>query len=143
MDLTTYIGLKNETFVDEKEDGIVVFIPSSWVIEGEDRVSYTTIIRLIECCREYHWIKDVRVRNRNLDSICGTVNTKFIKTIRVNSTIDIKYLIKNASTKKYTIEFIIKDEDGEICCLAEIISFFYNPLLHESIEVSSDLFHVG
>lgn len=139
MEVTSYLNLKKETLVIEKEDGITVFIPSSWVIEGEERVSYTTIIRLIECCREYHWIKDIQSLDRNLDSICGTINAKFVKTIEINSTVNITYLVKSVLEKKYILEFIITDENGAICSSIDMISFFYNPVKHSSTKIPDDI----
>ena len=140
MDTTTYSALKKETAVIERENGIVVFIPSAWVIGGEDRVSYTTIIRLVECCREYHWAKDIKSQNEIFDSICGNISFRFTKSIGLNSTININYSVKEAAGKKYTVEFIVMDENGETCCLAEIVSFFYNPLTRQSIEIPKGIF---
>lgn len=137
MDLTTFDNLKRTTFVNEKKNGINVFIPSSWVVDGENRVSYTTIIRVVECCREYHWNKDMK--NKNIDSICGSINAKFIKPIEVNVTIYISYSIKDISDNKYKLLFNVTDENGETYCFIEMISFFYNPFLKKTIKVSKDM----
>jgi acyl-CoA thioesterase FadM len=140
MDITTITALKLETKVIEKKDGISVFIPSYWVVSGEDRVSYTTIIRLVECCREYHWEKDVICHNSILDSICGSLSSRFIKAIEVNSTIHIKYSIKDVKKNRYLLEFIITNENNDICCSIEITSFFYDPLKHQSIDIPDGMF---
>lgn len=139
MDTTTYMGLKNETTVIENENGIVIFIPSAWIISGESRVSYTTIIRLVECCREYHWMKDVKCKDSSLDSICGETTARFIKTIRADSTITIKYSIKDILKKRYKVEFVVLDNSGNICCIVEMVSFFYDPEKMQSVEIPKDI----
>jgi len=135
MDTTTISSLKNETKVIERKNGISLFVPSYWVVDGEDRVSYTTIIRLIECCREYHWEKDVKSHNIILDSICGSLNSRFIKAIEINSTINISYYIRDVKKTRYLIEFIVTNENNDICCSIEMLSFFYDPLERHSIDI--------
>ena len=140
MDTTTFAALTQETEVVKKDNGISVFAPSCWVVDGEDRLSYTTIIRLVECCREYHWNKDAKNQNSNLDSICGSLSSKFIKSIKPNSTIDIDYVVKGSKGKKYQMEFTVRDEFEDICCLVEMICFFYDPIAQQSIEIPYGFF---
>lgn len=142
MDTTTYIALKNETQITEKDNGLIIFVPLSWIVDNEERVSYTTLIRLVECCREYHWSKDVTKKNILLDSICGSINSSFIKTVKGDSTITIIYSIKKVERKKYTIEFVIADEMDDICCVFEMIAFFYDSIAGQAIEINKDIFEI-
>lgn len=140
MDTTTFFSLKSQTNVYEKENGIDVFIPSRWVVDGENRVSYTTIIRLVECCREFHWKKDIECINDQIDSICGTINCKFLKPIESNAVIKIRYYLIDISEKKYILEFKVIDSMKNVCCIIRMTLFFFDAIEQHSIKISENLF---
>ena len=116
-------------------NGIIVTVRDSWVVEGEDRLSYTAIIRLIECCREHHWKSDVLsvAHGETVDSICKLLTCNFIKPITIGSKILIKYSIVNVRKKSYTLRFeVFKTEDVIRCATCDLVSVFYDPLLQKS-----------
>lgn len=121
-----------------KQSGLDVTIPPSWIVEGEDRLSYTTIVRLIECCREYHWKKDIlskiNKRKSHLDSICRSLSCEFIKPILVRSTIAISYCITEVRRKSYSLKFEVRNTiDRELCAEFSLVSVFYDPVTHKSL----------
>jgi acyl-CoA thioesterase FadM len=133
MELTTLKHLLKTGHATCDQSGLTVTIPPSWVVSGEDRLSYTTLVRLIECCREYHWQKDILSRtntnNVRLDSICKSLTCDFISPILIGSTISISYSINEVRRKGYSMRFEVRDNsDGRLCATFEQISVFYEPV---------------
>lgn len=128
MDITSYEAILSETTVNPQKNGLDIYVPQAWVVEGEERISYTTLIRLIECCREYHWKKDIYYKYGCIDSICGQINANFIRPIYPNKVISIKYNLRCVMTKKYIIEFLIYDDLNEMCGYVTMVQYFYNPI---------------
>lgn len=127
MDITSLEVLLSQTEILFRENGIEVKIPQSWIIEGEDRISYTTLLRLIECCREYHWKKDILPLNYSVDSICGQINASFSKPLAAEQMILITYKIRCVFEKKYLIDFYIYDSNGYLSGYVDMMLYFYDP----------------
>ncbi len=134
MDTTSLSQLRAETAVTILPDGLVVVAAPSWVIPGEDRLSYTTIIRLVECCREHHWNQDVLsyAGNHNIDSITKSVTCEFTKPIDVGASISIVYRIMDIRTRGYSLQFTISyAHSGEIAALVDMVCVFFDPSRRE------------
>lgn len=128
MDITTYDGLVKETQVEQLEDGLIIYVPSNWVVDGEKRLSYTTITRLIECCREYHWKKDILSIDHDIDSICGGFEAKFIRIIVSNSKVFIRYKVIYVFEKKYILDFEVLDNYQTICAYIRMEIYFIDSM---------------
>lgn len=131
MEITSLSNLLKEDDVVCKPSGILLTVDSSWIIDGEDRLSYTTLIRLVECCREYHWQTDIlpECAGFKLDSICKSLTANFIKPIQVGTRIFIKYYITTIRRKGYSINFKVYNATEQfIYAEVDIISIFYDPL---------------
>ena len=137
MDLTTLEELLKQTEVVPFGNGIRIFVKNSWVVSDEDRLSYTTIIRLVECCREYHWECDVKPilhkENLKLDSITRAFGGDFYIPIPVDTNIEIHYRIEAIREKSYKLIFEVKDESQRVFSSVWIICVFYDPDLGKSI----------
>lgn len=136
MEITTLSDLKKDGIVEFILKGISVEITPSMIIKGEDRLSYTTMIRLIECCREYHWKNDVMsiLFGAHLDSICKSITVDFERPIPVGDKIDIIYDILNVRQKGYKVEFkIIESDSDKLYAKANLVCVFYNPLTQVAI----------
>mgnify|MGYP001574893049 CR=1 FL=1 len=89
-------------------DGLEITVPGSWIIEGEDRLSYTTILRIVECCREHHWRRDVTaICDTPLDSILVTCEAVFHQPILAGSRVAVKYRVAAVGTKSYDLQFFV------------------------------------
>ena len=116
-------------------NGYEVTVQPSWIVDGEHRLSYTTIVRLIEFCREHHWSKDIRpfVRD-NLDSITKSFSCDFKKPIETDSRISVVYKIAEVRDRSYRMVFeISKVRDSQLCVKSEMVSVFYSEHLDKSI----------
>lgn len=133
MDITTFDNLLTQTEVITIQNGLKIKIPQAWIIKGERRLSYTTLLRLTECCREYHWQKDIISLNNSLDSICGQINANFLKPIQADQLICITYEIRCVLEKKYILDFYIYDSKNNLCGYVDMVSYFYEP--HKEITV--------
>ena len=125
MDLTSYQELIKETEVQPIDNGLAIFCPRKWVIASENRVSYTTIIRLVECCREFHWYRDVE-NIKDVDSTCKNINAQFFAPIIADSTVVIKFKLRYIFANKYVLDFFVYDKNNQLCCIASLESYFLN-----------------
>ena len=113
MDLTSLDLLNQETNVAMESDCLIVMVPWEWVVAGEDRLSYITVLRLVECCREYHWRTDVTpFCEEQLDSILVSCEARFRKPIRPGSQVAVRYRIVAAGTKSYDLDFCVSPRNS-------------------------------
>jgi len=138
MDTTTYKKLCSETQVNEYDDGIEIFLQDSWIVDGEHRISYTTIIRLIECCREYHWLKDTKGCEESIDSICAHIDIKFRRPLSGNARAVIKYKVIRVFDRKYIVDFRVFNTCGQLCCYAQMTQHFYDEKTSASKSVTNE-----
>lgn len=120
------------------QNGLTVTIPPSWIVAGEDRLSYTTLIQLVECCREYQWQKDIlskiERRDIHLDSICKSLTCDFIAPILVGSTISISYCTIEVRRKGYSLRFEVRNtKNKRLRAMFKQVSVFYDPVARRSI----------
>ncbi len=121
--------------VSSTHQGLSITVNSGWIVEGEDRLSYTTLIRLVECCRELHWNSDVLLyaEGLNVDSITKLINGNFLQPILAGSTILITYDVTAVRRKSYELRFEVRNRANHaLCAVLSIVSVFYNPTEHQT-----------
>jgi acyl-CoA thioesterase FadM len=136
MDVTTLSHLIEEGGVVRHSGGLRVKVHSFWAVPGENRLSYTTLIRLIECCREHHWDIDIKPLTDGipLDSICKSITGEFIKPVPLESLMSITYRVTDVRSKGYSLDFYVQHEtDGALHASVSMVSVFYDPNLGVSI----------
>jgi len=135
MEITTLSGLLRIGSVKELTRGIGLRVLRSMIIAGEDRLSYSTIIRLVECTREHHWQKDILSLSKDtqqLDSICKSLSADFKQPIFVGSEILITYSITGVRRKSYNLRFQVHTESTKRPhSLIEMICVFYDPIMRK------------
>ena len=107
MEPTTLGKLLAEVPVTCEPGVLSLEIPASWIVPGENRLSYTTIIRLIECCREYHWRNDVTSGRGALDSIVLRCEASFRRVIPSGARVRIAYRVRRVMHKAYELVFSV------------------------------------
>ena len=125
--------LKQQYEIDFTGNGLELEIVAKWVVDGEDRLSYTSLIRLIECCREYHWETDINslIEKHELDSITKTISVEFSKPIFIGNRIAITYRIIEVRNRGYSLGFQIDNITlKNVSAQCYMVSVFYNPLTH-------------
>jgi len=136
MDVISFDSLRNQGNLVLKNDGIIVKAKKSWIIAGEDRLAYTTIIELVECCREYHWQKDINsvIQGESLDSICRKISCDFMKPILSETEVFIKYNVIDVGKKSYSLKLSIFDKFGDhLYADITLISVFYDAISNKSL----------
>ena len=128
--------LSNAENVEIIGDKIYIVIPPDWIVLGETRLSYTTILRIVECSREHHWNIDILSRAKTpLDSITRCLECEFFAPILVGSKVIIRYAVIGHRRKSYKIRFEIVDEiRNKVCATIKMISVFYDPAENISVE---------
>ena len=143
METTSLDRLMQTGYVVRDINGLILTIPESWVITGEDRLSYTALVRLVECCREHHWEKDItqNVKDKSLDSICKSLLGEFIKPIIIGSVIYISYRITDIRRKGYSLRFEVRDTNNQtLYAQFDMVSIFFDPVAHKAINPPSCVF---
>jgi radical SAM enzyme (TIGR01210 family) len=144
LESTSLDQLMQTGCVVKEKNGLNLTIPKSWIIGGEDRLSYTTMVRLIECCREYHWQTDIVQNIKDnivLDSICKSLLGEFIKPILVGSDISISSRVTNIREKGYSLRFEIRDTNTQtLYAKFDMVSIFFDPLVCKAIAPPSSVF---
>lgn len=142
MDPITLEQLISTEVVEMLPDGLRVAIASSWIVPGEDRLSYTSAIRLAECCREHHWRTDFARLAPRLDSIVSRCIAAFRKPMLVDSHLEVRYAVTRVGRRSYdcTVAFLGLDEDvaerrGDVV----LTSVFYDPERRCAIDPPSQI----
>lgn len=127
---TSLDALTSAGVVDVTDAGLTFSVRAEWIVQGEDRLSYATIIRLAECCRELHWRVDTQQDgNTNVDSICSRLNCVFRRPLIIGMTFVASYQIRLVRGKSYV--FLVRFTDvssGRIHAEVSMECVFYDSL---------------
>lgn len=130
MQPTTLEGLLAEGDVRCFAGGLEVEVRRAWIIAGEDRLAYTAIVRLVECCREWHWQSDIlpHAGGAPLDSITKSFTGEFTHPIAVGSLLRITHQVIDARPRSYRLRFALATlQPEQLCATLEMVSVFYDP----------------
>lgn len=144
MEITSLGNLMREGGVTCNPDGLTVTIHSSWVVPGEDRLSYATLVRLIECCREHHWKMDVlpKAKDTQVDSICKSIEAKFLSAIPIGSLISITYRVTGVRQKGYSLRFEVRDTKSQtLRAEVNLVSVFYDSVASKPVAPPDTVFN--
>ncbi len=130
MQPTSLAGLLAEGGVRRFVGGLEVVVQPAWIIAGEDRLAYTAIVRLVECCREWHWESDIipHTGGAPLDSITKSLHAEFTRPIAVGSLLRITHQVIAVAPRSYQLRFQLATQRPEQqCAILEMVSVFYDP----------------
>lgn len=136
MEPTSLNRLLEESDVTCTPSGLTVTIHPHWIIEGEDRLSYTTLTRLIECCREHHWNTDIIpiAEDSPIDSITKSITGEFTKAIPVGSVVSITCRVAEVRRRGYRLEFeVCNATDQTLHAEFDMVSVFYDPVAQKAV----------
>src|SRR5690348_15053598 len=142
MQPTTLEGLLAEGGVRRFAGGLEVEVRRAWIVAGEDRLAYTAIVRLVECCREWHWQSDIlpHAGGAPLDSITKSFAGVFDHPIAVGSLLQITYQVIDARARSYQLRFQLTTlHPDQQCASLEMVSVFYDPALEAVAEPPSEV----
>jgi acyl-CoA thioesterase FadM len=135
MNPTTLKALLIDTDVRPTAEGLHGVARPTWIVEGEDRLSYTTLVRLVECCREHHWNTDILPcpGAQTLDSITKSLAAEFLHPVRVGSVFTIIYRIIEVRTRSYSLRFDIIAQPDVLCARFDVVCVFYDPAVGQPV----------
>lgn len=117
--------LSSLAVIVKKARSVSVHVDSSWCIQDENRLSYTTITFLMEACRDYHFKKDISSLGV-YDSVVRALHFDFTKPIIVPQTLEVVYEIRDIGKATYTMVFEIYSSlpSYDLCAKADIVNVF-------------------
>lgn len=137
MDITSLDRLQEVSDVSLLPNGLSVTANPSWVVAGENRLSYTTLIRLIECCREHHWKSDIIPfveKTLSVDSVVKSLTADFARPIKAGTRILIIYRVMEVYEKAYLIQFEVCDPTELVMCARfQLVSVFFDPMTYSAV----------
>lgn len=136
MEETTFRQLLGKENIVRKEHGFGLKASPDWIVRGEDHLSYTTIIRLAECCREYCWSRLLldSAYPPAPDVICKSVEADFRRPILAGTEIDLSCVVFNFSDKSFRLSVLFIDAGtGAFYAKVTLLLVFYDPEKKKSI----------
>lgn len=136
MDPTTLSGLVAEGGVELAPGGLLVQTKAQWIVPGEDHLSYTTLTRLAECCREHHWASDIlpAAAGTPIDAIARAFQATFSTPVLAGARIWIGYRPELARSRQYDLIIEVFDEfRSRLHARFTINCVFYDPVRHKAI----------
>lgn len=106
-----------------------VRVPTDWPAEGEKRIGYVSILRLIESVRELHWRRDVGpyVDPARVDSITRSLTADFVGPVLADTQIVCDYALTWVRSRSYGLRVTLADEGGDDLARAELANVFVDP----------------
>lgn len=144
MDPTRLEDLLAEPLAEVRlhEQGMAVRTLASWVVPNEDHLSYTTITRLIECCREHHWAHDLvaTADGTPVEAIARDFSATFYQPVPIGVVIDITYEVYTVRSRAYQIRFTVRDAAHRIVYARSLLTcIFYDPSTHHACRAAPEL----
>jgi acyl-CoA thioesterase FadM len=142
MQPTTLAGLLAEGDVRQFASGLEVVVRRAWILADEDRLAYTAIVRLVECCREWHWQADIlpHAAGAPLDSITKSLTAVFSHPMMLGSMLRITHQVVAVRPRSYQLRFTLATHDPDQpgqpaqraqlvqdCATLDMVSVFYDP----------------
>jgi acyl-CoA thioesterase FadM len=106
-----------------------VRVPTDWPAEGEKRIGYVSILRLIESARELHWRRDVGPYTdpARVDSITRSLTADFVGPVLADTQVVCDYALTWVRSRSYGLRVTLADERGDDLARAELASVFVDP----------------
>lgn len=137
MDPATLDSLLLLLDVDILPNGLRLVVPHSWIVADEDRLSYSSAIRLAECCREHHWKQDLASIADKLDSVVVQCNASFASPVITGSHIEVRYAITRVGSRSYDCTICICPVGSEVSTShvqVVLTNVFYDPVSRGAID---------
>ena len=131
MQPTTLENFMTEHKISLLPNGLRFKVDKRWIVPGEDRVSYTTLVRFVECCREHHWKKDVVSLAPGLDSILCTLKCRFVKPILPGVVLSIRYHVPKVWNDRYLLTFNIESDTRH--AKIDMTCVIFNPITRSAM----------
>ena len=108
---------------------LLVRIPTDWPADGEKRIGYVSILRLVECTRELHWRRDVapHADTARLDPITKSATADFASPIMADAQVACEYAVTWLRPRSYGLRVKIVDEDGGTLAQVDLASVWVDP----------------
>jgi acyl-CoA thioesterase FadM len=124
MDITSLSELRRNTDLHEVGRGFRVRAEPNWVVAGETWLSWTTLTRLAECCRELHWARVVRpLVPPTIDTTVATVTASFRRPVSVGQMLDLRYRVSRVGMRSYDLD-VTAESETIVRCEMSIRSVF-------------------
>jgi acyl-CoA thioesterase FadM len=107
---------------------ITVIADPAWAQQGESRISYAGLLRLVECSRELQWQRLVDGTESCVDSITRCIAGDFLQPVRIHSPVVIRSFVTCVGNSSYTlqVELSIRAADAPSACV-ELVCVTINP----------------
>jgi acyl-CoA thioesterase FadM len=118
-----------------------VQVPTDWPAEGEKRIGYVSILRLVESVRELHWRRDLKAYAdpARVDSITRTLTADFVGPVMADTQIVCDYDLIWVRSRSYGLRVTLADGRGNDLARVELANVFIDPGTLRPIAPTPDL----
>lgn len=105
-------------------------IQRDWIIPTEDRLAYTTLLRLCEALRDLHWKKDVipNAKGLEIDSVVVALTSEFSRPVRIGDKIRLTYIIREVRRTSYSVTMLARHHGAKSpSATCSLTSVFIDP----------------
>jgi acyl-CoA thioesterase FadM len=108
---------------------LIVRVPTDWPADGEKRIGYVSVLRLVESARELHWRRDIApvADPQRLDSITRSLTADFQRPVYADTEVWCGYEISWLRPHSYGLRVTLRDERGGILARIDTTSVFIDP----------------
>jgi hypothetical protein len=102
--------------------GLSFRVRPGWPVEGETRLGYTQIVRLIECARQLHW-SVLRTKLPGMDSTLSAIDIRFLYPLTIGDHCLMRWKVGEENSHGYclTIDVTIHAR-SDPCLVARLTS---------------------
>jgi len=116
-------------------DGIVFELLPECAADGERRIGYASIMRLVERVRELHWSRDVLplATAGPIDSITRSLEADFRAPFEINDRVLGRYRVGWCQRRSYGLQVSFSSQrSGTDLARVDLVSVFYDPVRRRS-----------
>jgi acyl-CoA thioesterase FadM len=123
------IDMEQAGYAQAEGPRLLVRIPTDWPADGEKRIGYVGILRLVECTRELHWRRDVAPYADLdwLDSITKSVTADFARPVMADTQIACEYVVTWLRPRSYGLRVSIVNDEGGTLSQVDLVSVWVDP----------------
>jgi len=123
----SFVALSSLCPVKLHRNGFALELSRDWCIQGETRLSYSTAVFLLECCRDFHWQRDIAPLGVP-DSITRYLEGDFANSIGLPTQLRLAYNLETVDRGKYWLRIGFHlDANGEVATF-RMLSLFVSRL---------------
>ncbi len=110
------------------DNTIDVVIQPDWTVDDEQQLSYTSLVCLAECLREFHWQRDLGTLagTDEFNAISRSMSAEFLRPVLIGDRVTLSYALSELGPTSYRFICRVAGDD-RVCAVVEVELVFTRP----------------